>query len=434
MDGKRVLFSPVGNSDPINDNYDGPMLHIIRHYSPHTVVLFMSKEIAKYHHSDDRYVKAIKHVAPDTRVEIEESDIENAHDFDAFSESFSDIIKRIKEKFSDSEILVNVSSGTAQMQTALCILAAAGTVKIKPVQVSTHRERSNYGKPEYDIEKEIKNNLDDPVHEQPVKNRCIEPPIKNHIQAFAASQIRKFISEYDYNAALHVASERSGMFDKAFISMLEMASERMSFNLKRYSDMKKAFGDSCFPLPYNDYTKLLEYYLIMRILKKKGMIADYMIRLSPLGAEIGGKYLLNKYGFDLSSCLIDDRLDKSRIPAEVWEHIENKKFFEEPSFVCLKEVIDLIRAFAKQRGDGTAADVLNKLENMRIAEEKVRNLAAHHLKAITLELVRNKTGISIDTLDRQVRDSIVACSNGMIKNDNFNLYERMNKLLIEKIM
>lgn len=26
----RILFSPVGNTDPITNNYDGAMLHIIR--------------------------------------------------------------------------------------------------------------------------------------------------------------------------------------------------------------------------------------------------------------------------------------------------------------------------------------------------------------------------------------------------------------------
>lgn len=43
--GKRILFSPVGGTDPIKYLHDGSMLHICRHYRPDEVVLYMSKEI-----------------------------------------------------------------------------------------------------------------------------------------------------------------------------------------------------------------------------------------------------------------------------------------------------------------------------------------------------------------------------------------------------
>ena len=35
----RILFSPIGNTDPITNNYDGAMLHIIREYRPDKVYL-----------------------------------------------------------------------------------------------------------------------------------------------------------------------------------------------------------------------------------------------------------------------------------------------------------------------------------------------------------------------------------------------------------
>ena len=31
---KYVFFSTIGKSDPIRGNYDGPFLHILRHYKP----------------------------------------------------------------------------------------------------------------------------------------------------------------------------------------------------------------------------------------------------------------------------------------------------------------------------------------------------------------------------------------------------------------
>ena len=58
--GKRILFSPVGGTDPIKYLHDGSMLHICRHYRPDEVVLYMSKEIMEKHKKDNRYVRTIE--------------------------------------------------------------------------------------------------------------------------------------------------------------------------------------------------------------------------------------------------------------------------------------------------------------------------------------------------------------------------------------
>ncbi|WP_196611202.1 hypothetical protein [Pectinatus brassicae] len=38
-----VLFSPVGSTDPIRGDFDGPMLHIVRYYKPKKVYFFNSR-------------------------------------------------------------------------------------------------------------------------------------------------------------------------------------------------------------------------------------------------------------------------------------------------------------------------------------------------------------------------------------------------------
>ena len=47
MEKKCILISAVGKTDPIRSNYDGPMLHIVRHYQPEKVYLILSDDIAK---------------------------------------------------------------------------------------------------------------------------------------------------------------------------------------------------------------------------------------------------------------------------------------------------------------------------------------------------------------------------------------------------
>ena len=50
--GKKYLFSPIGNTDPIKYLYDGSMLHICRYYKPDVVYLYLSKEMAENHDLD----------------------------------------------------------------------------------------------------------------------------------------------------------------------------------------------------------------------------------------------------------------------------------------------------------------------------------------------------------------------------------------------
>ena len=42
----RVLFTPVGDTDPVRGYHDGGMLHILRHYAPvDRVFVFLTKEM-----------------------------------------------------------------------------------------------------------------------------------------------------------------------------------------------------------------------------------------------------------------------------------------------------------------------------------------------------------------------------------------------------
>ena len=41
----KILFSPIGGSDPIRNFRDGSMLHICRYYKPDKVILYMSREM-----------------------------------------------------------------------------------------------------------------------------------------------------------------------------------------------------------------------------------------------------------------------------------------------------------------------------------------------------------------------------------------------------
>ena len=67
---KYVLFSPIGRTDPVRGNADGPFLHILRHYKPVKAVLYLTKETYETHRKDNRYCEMARLVSPDTNCEI----------------------------------------------------------------------------------------------------------------------------------------------------------------------------------------------------------------------------------------------------------------------------------------------------------------------------------------------------------------------------
>ena len=56
----KVLFSPVGGTDPITNFRDGAMLHICRHYQPDKVYLYLSKEMCELHDKCNPYIYCLK--------------------------------------------------------------------------------------------------------------------------------------------------------------------------------------------------------------------------------------------------------------------------------------------------------------------------------------------------------------------------------------
>ena len=59
---KRIFICPLGMSDPVRDNQDGPLLQIIRNYEPDKIYLIMTRDVAEYDKDYDVYTKHIDYV------------------------------------------------------------------------------------------------------------------------------------------------------------------------------------------------------------------------------------------------------------------------------------------------------------------------------------------------------------------------------------
>ena len=123
---KYVLFSPVGTHDPVGvvdkdgKPSEGSMLHIIRHYKPEVVYLYITKEL---NYNDNRYEKAIKKFHPNCKVEKILSKVpENkVHSYDAFINDFKNNCKRVQKKsFTKGQVITSY----IEKRNQFCILVS----------------------------------------------------------------------------------------------------------------------------------------------------------------------------------------------------------------------------------------------------------------------------------------------------------------------
>ena len=97
----RILFSPVGGSDPIKRMLDGPMLHCCRVYKPDIVCLYFTQSMLEYENRDQRYTWALEKLGEKLNhkfeiIKIEREDLVDVHKFYIFYNLKELLILRIR--------------------------------------------------------------------------------------------------------------------------------------------------------------------------------------------------------------------------------------------------------------------------------------------------------------------------------------------------
>ena len=125
---ERVLLSCVGTSDPVRGYHDGGMLHIMRYYRPQKVYIFLSQEIEDFENRDSRFEKTVRYANEhwqDYNAEAVyiKSGIVDVSDMDLVAGPLTELFENIIRENPNSQLLINLSSGTPQMQIVLAQLA-----------------------------------------------------------------------------------------------------------------------------------------------------------------------------------------------------------------------------------------------------------------------------------------------------------------------
>lgn len=419
---KQVLFSCVGSTDPVRGGHDGPMLHILRQYRPESVLLVISAEMKTFDDKDGRYEKTREWIAanwggycPDfRRVYVDTWD---AHDMDALDKPLHDAMEMWSAAHPDAEILVNVTSGTPQMQIILSQMAMDTRYHAKGVQVNNPEkkagtsERTN--KTDYDPELELLCNRDE---EPDAENRCYETKMIAMSREYSRRQIALLLDAHDFEAverlkdrlpeelgilAQHLA-ERSRLHDAEAKRLAGALNGRLPFALYPYKTGSRGA-----------YGQVVEYYLLMKSRAQTGNYTEFVLHLEPLTLTLQKAALdklLQTAGHDTAEFLnvvgkrtifSPDRL-RAAYP-ELYGHYErNVREVKEAEISTY--LLDILLGFFP-----TLPDAAKNLFEHYGKLKDLRNRLAHSLYAVTGADIRAACGVDVGTLLREIEGTIRDC-------------------------
>lgn len=443
---KKILFSPIGGTDPIKGFRDGSMLHICRHYLPDIVYLYLSHEMMEYHREDNRYIDAIErlgiHLSHKFEVKlIERDDLIDVQQYDIFYQDFREEIRKIEREMENGdELLINMASGTPAMKSALLVLATFAEYRFRPIQVSTPKKSRNKepdDRDSYDVEANWELNED---NDGGAENRCNEVKCLNLMKMLKVEAIKKHIQAYDYSAALSIAEEIKEELSEDAYTMLQIADARMKLNLRKISSLMNQSKNKfdIFPIKEGDSQKIFEYAQVLLIKIQKQEYADFIRGITPLTVDLLEKILKKECGVSLIDCC-RKVYEKDTKTGE-----KNKEKWKWKWDTVKLQKMGLLKTLNNAYPNGfKGGDVYSthlktlilSLSNnptliKRVTEivdiDRVRNTPAHKIISVTDQWIKKETGKTAQQIMEIIKYLIIRAGIN-IKDEYWLSYDIMNK-------
>lgn len=388
--GRSVLFSPIGTTDPISYQREGALLHICRHYHPECVVLYLSQEMLAQQQKDDRYRRSLRLLAEEEGFETEilceeRPEMDSPHLFDVFYEDFGRCIHTLHERYPGRRILLNLSSGTPAMKSALAVLPYLLDLPVCGVQVSSPQKAHNDKREplqEYDVDLAWEYNLDRKPEE--FADRCKEPKMENLRAKLQRRTLEAHLKVYDYAAALEAGLQMGNLLPDSARELLQAAALRARNEWKKIAlPLRERFVAQ----GSLEEKAILEYMFSLQALQQRGEVAEFLRGLTPALYQLS-LYALKKLAkIDLEACCdkngkVQPDLMKPQLYATVDEIYNGRYTPKEPSSdLCIKLLAKLCPQHA----------CVFPLRLLRDVEKMLRNTAAHTIQPVPEEVVRQKS-------------------------------------------
>lgn len=341
---------------------DGPALVIIKDELPDKLIVIYSDEMKVKQENFTRAAKAVYRTKAVQIPEIQNEYVaEGIHEFEAMYKFVEKILDR--EDMSNGDYILNITSGTAQCQAAMYFINFIKDYHTRLARVDSPNgkktNRSNQGAPYFE---EVV--LDDLLKKQTAECRDERKPeietgekLKNNL---LQRTYKDFILNYEYKAALDILKANPDIIsNKDDQEKSKKALENMISVFQKQKVLKELAADS--KLKYNDtgeFQKVLNYYLMIDILNRRGQVTDVLVKAKSF-AEFILKSVIERRHSDLELIKKNKRINIFDM-IKILNHYHEYSKFETP--------ISKIIAVNKQRNDVAHGLVVISVEQEELDE------------------------------------------------------------------
>lgn len=437
----RILYTPVGDTDPIRGCYDGGMLHIVRHYNPDIAILVLSKDMEKKEAANHRFTKALKHVKDDLDITLIHTGLEDVHRIDTL-QPFVDHFYEMLSNYPDAEILINLSSGTPQMKLIMSYLSVEHDA-VRGIQVDSPQCGSNRSEPavndDENIEIVIENNFDD---QDDSENRCHEPQMgyikRNNIK----QSLHTLIASYKYKEAISAYHSYKRSFEDGVpndvLPLLEHAQLRLGLDYDGALQKSRKVGSISLSSLFanKEVRKLYEFLMLMEVRLKQGQIEDFILKTTPFMYELMRYYFTKELhvnwrqiekktskGIRLDMVAFEKQYPKLY---KSWKANTHTPFLQELqlSFYHMLHMLE--------EQDIVDSLLLKQLKEIRRIEQKIRNKMAHEVVVFTEQDICKAAEIqSLQSFLHQIK-GVFFIITGQAKQNKL-IYDVINQYVLEQI-
>ena len=424
----NILISAVGTTDPISHNRDAALLHIARTYRPEQIVLVYSEEMLIKQDLIEKAIFSIEDYHPEVMIESTILKNDEVYLFDKMYE----VMGQIVEKYSgtDHQLILNLSSGTPQIISALFALNRIKDYNTQAIQVATPNKSANRPYVQLSSDEEKRLFAENKDNQKDYENRTIKDEAEKFNQSLIKRHLRNLIASYDYLAAEELVTK------KEYNNLL--SKKKLSFLRATLNDFVKVFKTQAILKDIQDYPltdvekKALNYFLMIEVLKERGQVADVLIKSKSYVEFIieekikkdypdlikydGALPKLNEEYKDFEKIL--DFIDLEFKKAKGIEN-EEERIYSPQSTLNLLSYENILTFYQ------VSPDLLKSLKVITGLNSE-RNKVAHGLSEIDGKIVNSKKlNQTIDTLRFVLQDTF------NIEDHYFGYYQKINDKLLD---
>lgn len=298
----KILFTPVGDTDPVRGYHDGGMLHILRHYAPvDRVFVFLTKEMEDKETESGCYTKGIQKVAPQCKIEFIRSGITEPHIYERLT-VLQDVFQEKYEQYPNEEWLLNLSSGTPQMKSVMSLIGLDHP-QVKAIQVFSPAEGSNNKSHPEKTPEMLEmlyhfNDDDDPSS----SNRCNEPELSLLKKHSVKMQIISLVNNYEYEGALQLLKQNRSLFSDISEKLLRHAVHRRNLMWRDANKIISSYKGNPLISKAGDFE---EFFRVMELRQRKKQLYEFIVKTTPICTKLATDYAISleqRTLFDLNAC------------------------------------------------------------------------------------------------------------------------------------